>query len=521
MHISIILSVSDVTDWEYRLVKGIAALSTVKSVTIILVKIRPSFSSLIERGRFLAELAIGRTGFIKKNKDGMRGSGLSTVEIEPSKLSKMLREINTDRVLLLVPETLVSLDENEFEIIQLWWDGIQPYGLGATRACDTPPHCLNITLRGYHDQYKTVVEHSELSPMIGAFAAERRNAIARSFSLIFRALAHESSTGPFNGLTKSRPARRFQTILSILIAAEAIVCDLFYALARPLSRIIWRKDSWYIAYRTNQQCFVAVNATSSPEGFLPYRSDYESFIADPICFSLAGFDCVFFEEFPYDTQRGVISCAVLQQDGTLSKPRRVLERPYHLSYPFIFRDNGIVYMIPETAANKTVELYRCTSFPNNWVFEKTLLSNIKATDATLYNDGERWWMFVTVGEDGAYTWDELHLFMSDSSTGPWAPHPDNPVKCDARSARPAGPLFRRDGRLIRPTQDCSVTYGGAINLCEIETLTPLSFRESVVDRIPASWFPGSDGLHTLSASDRLEVIDIRPKYRFRWTTATR
>ena len=40
----------------------------------------------------------------------------------------------------------------------------------------------------------------------------------------------------------------------------------------------------------------------------------------------------------------------------------VLEKDYHLSYPFLFEDNDELFMIPETATNKTIELYKCEEF---------------------------------------------------------------------------------------------------------------------------------------------------------------
>jgi hypothetical protein len=125
-------------------------------------------------------------------------------------------------------------------------------------------------------------------------------------------------------------------------------------------------------------------------------------------------------------------------------------------------------------------------------------------------------MFVTVGDEGSYSWDELHLFMAETPLGPWLPHRGNPVKCDVHSTRPAGPLFLRHGSLIRPTQDCSQRYGGAITLCEVEILTPDCFQERVVGSIQPDLIPGSDGLHTLTATERIEVIDVRKPRRFRW-----
>jgi hypothetical protein len=303
-------------------------------------------------------------------------------------------------------------------------------------------------------------------------------------------------------------------------SAVAMGSTIGSALLRKGSGLFFAPEWWHLAYRTSREHFVANAPSLTREGFVEIECGTDRFHADPIAISFDGTDVVFFEEYVYAEGRGVISCATLDEHGILGKPHRVLERPYHLSYPFVFVHEGVPFMIPETFANETIELYRCTRFPDEWTFEKTLLAGLTATDATLHHDGTRWWMFVTVGEQGSYTWDELQLFMADSPFGPWRPHPRNPVKCDARSARPAGPLFRRDGKLIRPTQDCSQIYGGAIHLCEIEVLTPDDYRERVVDRIAPDWFRNADGLHTLTATERIEVVDVRTPRRFRWAPLT-
>jgi hypothetical protein len=51
------------------------------------------------------------------------------------------------------------------------------------------------------------------------------------------------------------------------------------------------------------------------------------------------------------------------------EPFAVLERSYHLSYPFIFRWGSDIFMIPETSDNRTVEVYRAVEFPGKWELE--------------------------------------------------------------------------------------------------------------------------------------------------------
>ena len=53
-------------------------------------------------------------------------------------------------------------------------------------------------------------------------------------------------------------------------------------------------------------------------------------------------------------------------------------------------------MIPETSANRTVEIYRATSFPDRWTLEDTLLEGVSASDATLVERDGRLWLFAAL-----------------------------------------------------------------------------------------------------------------------------
>ncbi len=93
---------------------------------------------------------------------------------------------------------------------------------------------------------------------------------------------------------------------------------------------------------------------------------------------------------------GRIACLTLDEKGNLKSHQVVLERPYHLSYPFIFDYRGETYLLPETAQNRTLEMYRCVRFPDQWEFAKTLMTDIYAVDATLLEYKNNWWLFANV-----------------------------------------------------------------------------------------------------------------------------
>ena len=69
-------------------------------------------------------------------------------------------------------------------------------------------------------------------------------------------------------------------------------------------------------------------------------------------------------------------------------------------------------MIPETCANKTIELYKCLEFPFKWELQQNLMENLDAVDTTIHFHNGKYWMFVNIKENkGASNCDELFLFI--------------------------------------------------------------------------------------------------------------
>jgi hypothetical protein len=214
---------------------------------------------------------------------------------------------------------------------------------------------------------------------------------------------------------------------------------------------------------------------------------------------------VFIEEYFYETGKGHISVIELDRKGVVQGPTKVLERDYHLSYPHVFEWNNQYYMVPESASNRSVELYRSTSFPFEWKLEKVLMTDIGAKDATLAEIDGTWWMFVSIAEHSIP--DELYLFFARTPLGPWTPHRRNPVKSDVRGSRPAGKLFYWHGDLYRPAQNSSGRYGYAISINRIIQISPETFCEEEVSKILPNWRKDLIGTHTLNSSDNLTVTD--------------
>jgi hypothetical protein len=67
----------------------------------------------------------------------------------------------------------------------------------------------------------------------------------------------------------------------------------------------------------------------------------------------------------------------------LGPAQAFLDGGRHLSYPFLFSFEEELYRVPESAASRQVDLYRCQAFPDRWTHVRTLIAGFPAADATL------------------------------------------------------------------------------------------------------------------------------------------
>ncbi|HSU78649.1 MAG TPA: hypothetical protein VLI89_16345 [Burkholderiales bacterium] len=271
-------------------------------------------------------------------------------------------------------------------------------------------------------------------------------------------------------------------------------------------------EQWFLAYRFGGRM------QASLEGYTRIMPPKDRDWADPFVVEKGGRYYVFFEELIYAEGKAHIAMLELDRAGHVSAPQRVLEADHHLSYPYIFEHDGQLWMLPESARNRCVELYRCVDFPLQWKRERVLLEDVRLVDATLHVEkgaaGSRWWMFANSAAGGSRMFDdELHLFYADRLMGDWRPHPRNPVKSDARSSRPAGALFSRNGVLYRPAQVCVPRYGAGLAIQRVLKLTPEEYSERQVERLLPGAESGLFGLHTMNRAGDLIVVDAFARRR--------
>jgi hypothetical protein len=212
------------------------------------------------------------------------------------------------------------------------------------------------------------------------------------------------------------------------------------------------------------------------------------FVADPFLIKEGEIWNLFFEVYDNDTKQGDLAVATSKNTWTWNYERVIIDEPFHLSYPYVFKSEGEYYLIPESFEDNSIRLYKADNFPSKWSYVKTLVKGRDYVDNSVVFYDNKWWLFSSVTSN-----DKLYLHYADSLTGPWKEHPQSPIVVDdVHKARPSGRLLIYDGKLYRFTMDIDPPIGThQVMAYEITEITPTSYSEKLAQEAPVVQASGS------------------------------
>jgi hypothetical protein len=268
---------------------------------------------------------------------------------------------------------------------------------------------------------------------------------------------------------------------------------------------LFMAESWQIALIDNNVFFT--HELSKIEYLSQHTS--EIYQADPFLWPNRQNELMLFEYFSYSEQRGKIAMS-----DTNGEHFKVLDfgTNLHMSYPFCFEHDEVIYCVPEQAALNKVTLYQL-GIDGKVSKVKDLITDFAARDSTLIFYENKWWLFCTKAnyfENAA-----LFIFYADSLFDDFKSHLNNPVKVDVQNARPAGNLFVKENKLYRPAQNSAKHYGHSVNLNEVIELSHTHFREKMTSTIEAHQFGNYIGIHHAAHQQGKTLVDLK-KWRFSW-----
>ena len=233
--------------------------------------------------------------------------------------------------------------------------------------------------------------------------------------------------------------------------------------------------------------------------------------ADPFVFKTSdGRINILFENVSSYHLDGKISLMVCNDNFEPVLEKVVLDTNDHLSYPYVFQENGKTYVFPENAFGGSLNCYEFDTVKNSLVNKKEIIP-LPLLDSTILKYQDKYWLFATLLGDTLNS--DLHIFHADSLFGPYTPHKSNPVKRQLNGSRPAGNFIEVDGAIYRPTQNCGNYYGESITINKITTLTTEKFEEEeYMVIVPNKTDEFNYGIHTINAVDDIIIVDGQKGY---------
>ncbi len=232
----------------------------------------------------------------------------------------------------------------------------------------------------------------------------------------------------------------------------------------------------------------------------------DRWFADPFILDVTDSEIIILaEEYSYNVCRGRIARVVIDRKTYEEKCFEIiLELSTHLSFPFIIRQNGKVYLLPENSASGYSTIYEYEDATRK-LTPLHHLAEEPFADATIFEMEGRSYLFTTMLPDTnstsvkIYSFDKENLKVVDRIAAV-----EFPIVC----GRNAGEVFEVDGQLYRPAQDCSLRYGHGVIL---QKLTMVDGKWIFVD--VNSFYPRTykynQGIHTFNSYKGLIVIDAR------------
>lgn len=181
----------------------------------------------------------------------------------------------------------------------------------------------------------------------------------------------------------------------------------------------------------------------------------------------------------------------------------IISESYHLSYPCVFTYGIDVYMIPESADNHSIDLYKAVSFPDKWEKVGQLAEGIYY-DTTYVNHQGKDYLITYSPKKGYY---ELGLFAFDIDGR--KVEKISEIQYRENKGRPAGRLYVENGALIRPAQDCSRKYGENLFFYMVDSLDAQHFSEILNSTISAKETDSTfQRVHTYNRDSLYETVDF-------------
>lgn len=253
------------------------------------------------------------------------------------------------------------------------------------------------------------------------------------------------------------------------------------------------------------------------------RPTYSEWYADPLLYTENGKSCVFMEVYDRFADKGYIGVSEFDGNGVLQRPKKVIEEPFHMSFPLTFRYGNSVYMIPETVGGGALRIYEKGSSIYEWRQIRAIEEITGCVDSVVYiREGSSDINIFTCEENAdnklmtGLRWYILRGGIDGECVDNSRKLPDE-CREYGYGVRNGGPVFEKDGSLYRIIQKSTERiYGESIEIRRISIdsdgrYSEHKVRELSLDDFDVSTLPLTThrvGIHTYGCENGIEITDM-------------
>lgn len=222
----------------------------------------------------------------------------------------------------------------------------------------------------------------------------------------------------------------------------------------------------------------------------------DCFFADP--FPIASdnyFYYILAEEYNYHSSKGIIvKLKISKNDFQLIDREKIIETDFHLSFPFPYK--GMI--VPEQFRSGKLFAYKNKS--------EKCICDYPVIDPTLFEyNGEEFLIGNLVRKNNIEANTNLYLFKKIKEN--YELMDKSPIKSNIEGSRSAGKVFKYNGEMYRPVQDCKRIYGDRVRIMHLKSIGVDWHEEEIctVDSKNSDAF--NEGLHTFNVWENIIIVD--------------
>lgn len=252
-----------------------------------------------------------------------------------------------------------------------------------------------------------------------------------------------------------------------------------------------------------------INCDLSNKEFKIIKNGVKYWAADPFPIEIDGVLYIFAELFEYSKVKGAIGYTKWTDKG-FTEWKKIIEEPYHLSFPNIFYRGDNLFMCPEAHESGVVYLYRCVNFPDKWVKDQALFKSGEAVDTIFIEENNEIYGITCIWE--GLKRHGLQIFKIEKERIEFS---DAKLKLlPYYLSRPAGKVFydQSVNKKFVVSQVCKPIYGAGLVFKEYLIKWPLysekEYRRILPGDIKCNSKRRYNGIHTFNVTEHYIVIDL-------------